>query len=153
MTFKPPFDPCCGYLSPSPQPAPSPYLNIANWQVDPNITTFAEMTNLVDFFRISRFLPLFQRAQTCYPGLTPQEFKTLNDIAVGISQFDRSRALDSRGAWAFSAIANEHDVWVAELLLAMGMGTRIYCGYPYTSNNVTNAYRFLSELQNRISSL
>jgi hypothetical protein len=150
MEYKPGFDPCCGCLSPSPEPAPSPYINPANWRVDPNVTTFAEMTNLIDFFRTTRFLPLFQQAHNCYPSLTPQESKTLNDIAVGINQFDRSRAVDGHGGWAFNAIATEHDAWVAELLLTMGMGTRVYCGFPYTSNDVTKAYGFLYELQKRV---
>jgi len=150
MEYKPASDPCCGYLSPSPQPAPSPYVSTANWTVDPNVTTFAEMTNLIDFFRTTRFLPLYQQSQNCYPPLTPQESKTLNDIAVGINQFDRSRSLNGRGGWAFNAIANEHDAWVAEILLTMGMGTRVYCGFPYTSDDVTRAYGFLHELQKRI---
>ena len=150
MEYKPSFDPCCGCLSPSPEPAPSPYVNPANWRVDPDVTTFAEMTNLIDFFRTTRFLPLFQQAHNCYPSLTPQESKTLNDIAVGINQFDRSRAVDGRGGWAFNAIATEHDAWVAELLLTMGMGTRVYCGFPYTSSDVTKAYGFLYELQKRV---
>lgn len=108
------------------------------------------MTNLIDFFRTTRFLPLIQRAQNCYPGLSAHESKTLNDIAVAVSQFDRSRALDGRGQWAFNAIANEHDAWVVELLLSIGTGSRVYCGLPYTSNGVTKAYVFLYELQKRV---
>ena len=153
MTYKPTFNPYCGYLSPSPGPTPYTSAPITNCQIDPSVMTFSEMTNLVDYFRTTRFLPIVQQAQACYPSLSAQECKTLNDIAVGISQYNRSPALDGRGGWAFGAVATDHHIWVAELLLAFGMGTRMYCGLPYISNNVMRAYGFLYELETRIPPL
>jgi len=146
MGYERSFYASCGYNSPTPEPARVPSVN---YTIDPNVTTFAQMTEFIDGFR-SQFLRLQQQLLACNFGLTPQESKTLNDISVAISQFDRSRAFDGRGQWVFSAIANEHDAWVAELLISMGLGIRIYCGFPYTSNSVTKAYGFLYELQKRV---
>jgi hypothetical protein len=135
----------------SSEQSPSSFPTWPDDSLNPSTITFAQMTDLIDSLRINYFLPFFTRAQHIYPPLLPVELTKLNSIAVAISRYDRTPALDERGQWPFLAIAGPSEARVAEVLLAMGLGERICCGYAQVNSEATYDVSFLSGLQNRLS--
>jgi hypothetical protein len=120
-----------------------PYRN----SVNPSTTTFSEMTNLLDYLRTHFFVPLYNRAQYVYPPLSPSELTKLNAIALAITRYDRSPAMDKRGHWPFLAIAGPSEVWIAEVLLQVWFGR---CGFSEATSDATNDVWFLSTLRSRL---
>ena len=115
-----------------------------------NAITFAEMTKLVDVLRTTVFIPLFSQVYTMFPALNPAEVTKLNSIAVDLCRYDRAPALDRRGEWPFLAIAGPHEVWTAEVLLAMFSAQEYFWGYENINGKVREVGQFLSGLQTRL---